>query len=123
MKDHTFDSRLDTDLLLDLYDDDAEYALIAFNDFLKMSPVLMNEIEQELSNGTVESLRQKIHKLKPTFSYVGLPGMTHKAEIIEKKCKEAAAKDELKRLYDDLRLHFDEKYELIREEATRLSTM
>ncbi len=123
MKDHTFDPRLDADLLLDLYDDDKEYALTAFNDFLKISPALMREIDQELANGTVDSFRQKIHKLKPTFSYVGLPGMTRQAEIIEKKCKEAAGKDELKRLYENLKSDFEKNYELIREEVTKLSTM
>jgi len=123
MKDHTFDPRLDTNLLLDLYDDDREYALVAFSDFLKLTPVLMGELEKELSTGTVESFRQKVHKLKPTFSYVGLPGMTRQAEGIEKKCREAAGTDELRRLYEDLKTDFEKNYELIQGEAAKLSTM
>ena len=83
----------------------------------------MKDIELELANGTVEVFRQKVHKLKPIFSYVGLPGMTHTAETIEKKCNDAVRTDELKILYADLKLQFDKNYPVIQQEAGKLATM
>lgn len=123
MKDFFFDSRLDGHLLLELYDDDSDHALMAFNDFLKMSPGLMGELDEQFSKGSVEIFRQKMHKLKPIFSYVGLPGMSQKAEVIEKKCKEVAAINELGVLYSDLKKNFDETYAIVKQEANRLSAM
>lgn len=116
-----FDPRLDVAFLQSIYEDDKEHALIVFNEFLKMVPVQMKEIEQNYCDGTVELFRQKIHKIKPVFSFVGLTQLTGKAEILEKRCKEISQLDELDDLYTEFKSDYSNTYPIIKNEAIRLT--
>lgn len=116
-----FDSRLDVEFLQSIYEDDKEHALIVFNQFLKMAPAQMEEIEKNFSSGTVELFRQKIHKIKPVFSFVGLTELTSKAEILEKKCKEVSHIFEVNDLYTEFKSYYRTSYPIIENEVTRLT--
>jgi HPt (histidine-containing phosphotransfer) domain-containing protein len=125
MIDHnfTFDSHLDADILYELYENDYEHACIAFNEFLHLAPALMQEIEQSYSSGITENFRQKVHKLKPMFSFVGLPEMTAMAETLEKRCKEVAHPSELRLLYEDLKSMYIGNLPIIQQEVNRLTDL
>ena len=117
----TFDQRLDSEYLETLYEDDVEYASMIFTQFLETAPTLMNEIENSYTAGTVEIFRQKVHKLKPAFSYVGLTQLTVKAETLEKKCKEVSNISSVSDLYRELKSGYSENITIIENEVKRLN--
>ncbi|HET7116122.1 MAG TPA: Hpt domain-containing protein [Hanamia sp.] len=115
-----FDQRLDIEFLQSIYEDDMEHALIVFSQFLQMAPPLMKEIEESYKSGVVEPFRQKVHKMKPVFSFVGLTQLTEKAEILEKKCKEISLIYEISDLYNELKNQYSESFPIIQNEVKRL---
>ena len=117
----TFDQRLDSEYLETLYEDDTEYASMIFTQFLETAPGLMDEIEESYVSGTVEVFRQKVHKLKPAFSYVGLTQLTVKAETLEKKCKEVSNISSVSDLYMELKFGYSENITIIENEVKRLN--
>ena len=116
----TFDPPLDSEVLFELYEEVVEHACLAYNQFLLLAPGLMDEIERSYSSGIVENFRQKVHKIKPMFSLVGLPGLTHLAGELEGKCKLASHPTELKLLYDELKAGYAENFSIIQREVNRL---
>ena len=44
----------------------------------------MQEVENQFQLGVLEEFRQKVHKIKPVFSFVGLTQLTELAEQLEK---------------------------------------
>lgn len=116
-----FDERLDTEFLLSIYEGDTEHASIIFSQFLQMAPALMKEIDESYHTGIVESFRQKVHKLKPVFSFVGLTQLTIKAEILEKKCKETSHIHEVSDMYKDLKYNYSQNFPIIENEVKRLN--
>jgi HPt (histidine-containing phosphotransfer) domain-containing protein len=83
-----FDTRLDTIFLDSMYEGDASYAAIIFEQFLETLPAQLNDIEESFNTQNKETFRQQLHKLKPTFSFVGLTSLSDDANTIEKKCFE-----------------------------------
>ena len=81
-----FDQRLDTGFLHSLYENDIENAAMSFDFFLNKYPQHLKEIEEDFIAGDVKGFRQKVHKAKPTFSYVGLTAISAKAAAIESMC-------------------------------------
>lgn len=122
MKNHSlaFDQRLDTEFLCSLYEDDVEHAMIVFTEFLQMAPAMMKEIDESYQSGIVENFRQKVHKLKPVFSFVGLTYLTEKAEILEKKCKGVSQINEVSILYKELKNNYSKDFSIIENEVSRL---
>jgi len=113
-------SRLDTEFLNSIYEDDNEHAVVVFEQFLVNYPVLMSDIEESFIAGDTELLRQKVHKLKPTLSFVGLTVAAGKAEMIEKKCKETYEVSQLADLYNDLKMVLKEYIPAVEEEFKSL---
>lgn len=115
-----FDSRLNTQLLFELYEDDMEHAACMFEQFLLLIPDLMNEIETEFKTGNIEPFRQKIHKIKPVFSMVGISSMTEQAEYIEKECKQITTIHEIRENYIEFKKNYEEYIPIIKSELIRL---
>ncbi len=116
-----FDERLDTEFLQSIYENDMEHALIVFSQFLQMTPPLMKEIEESYVSGSVEPFRQKVHKIKPVFSFVGLTQLTGKAEILEKKCKDITHICDVSDSYKELKNQYSEGFLIIENEVKRLN--
>lgn len=115
-----FDQRLDIEFLQSIYEDDIEHALIVFSQFLQTAPALMKEMEESYISGEVERFRQKVHKMKPVFSFVGLTKLTAKAEVLEKKCKEVSGIYDVSELYKELKDQYSEGLPIIENEVNRL---
>ena len=116
-----FDQRLDTEYLVTIYEDDTEYASMIFTQFLETAPAIMKEIEESYVSGSIESFRQKVHKLKPAFSYVGLTKLTGQAEVLEKKCKGISTISDLTDLYGELKSNYSQNLPIIENEVRRLN--
>lgn len=115
-----FDERLDNNMLNELYDGDLTHALVVFEHFLKTGPGMMKEIEVSYQLDQVDTLRQKVHKMKPVFSFVGLSHLTSISESLEKKCKDIESTGEVADLYDQLSSQFSAGIAIIGTELKRL---
>jgi HPt (histidine-containing phosphotransfer) domain-containing protein len=115
-----YDQRLDVDFLQSIYDDDMEHAAISFEQFLLKIPAQLKELEDSFVTNDVAVFRQKLHKLKPTFSYVGLTKITADAEKIERLCNETTDFDVISGLYVDLKQHLNDYIPIIEAELERL---
>lgn len=115
-----FDQRLDTEFLNSIYEDDFEHAAMVFEQFLQVAPVQMKEIEDCYIKGDTEPFRQRIHKLKPVFSFVGLTGVTALAEALEKKCKEVTQISEVSSMYLEFKKEYSGYLPVIENELVRM---
>lgn len=119
----TFDPRLDAEFLNSIYEDDIEHLMIVFTQFLKTMPAMMTEMEAAFHAGDVEFFRQKVHRVKPVFSFVGLTQITEKAEILEKKCKQVNEIFEVSDLYEDLKNQYSQSFVIVQNEVIRLEEL
>jgi len=115
-----FDERLDTDFLEELFEGDKEHATMVFEQFLSGIQVHLKEVDENFSTGNVESFRQKVHKIKPVFSFVGLTSLTREAELIEDQCKQNCGFAELENSYKDFKNNITEFIPVIENELLKL---
>lgn len=116
-----YDQRLDGGFLQSIYDDDTEHAAISFEQFLLKHPAQLQELEDSFTAGDITAFKQKLHKLKPTFSYVGLTKLTAEAEIIERMCNEIPHLNVISGLYVDLKQHLNDLIPVVEQEFKRLN--
>jgi hypothetical protein len=81
-----FDNKLDQQFLQSLYEDDLSYAQEVFEEFLTGTKSEFEAIKNDYRDNVLKAMRQKLHKIKPTFSFVGLPTLTEKTETIIATC-------------------------------------
>ncbi len=115
-----FNSKLDSDFLFSIYEDDTEHAETVFEQFLLSIGAQLAEIEDSYTSGDTEFFRKKIHKLKPVLSFVGLTGLTGKAEVLEKKCLEASDIRNLSELYTEFKNELKEMIPIIEDDFLKL---
>ena len=78
---------LDKDYLDEAYADDAETAVVVFEQYLADLPGNLEVIKESVRNQDVSSFQHHIHKQKPSFSYVGLTDVTQKIQELQLRCK------------------------------------
>ncbi len=115
-----YDERLDTVFLESLYENDNEHAAMIFEQFLLTYPQQMKEIDTVFLAGDISLLKQKIHKLKPTLSFVGLTKLTAQAEVIENKCAQSNDMKTLQGLYVDFKNNLNQLIPVVQTEFERL---
>lgn len=117
-----YDCRLDSVFLESMYENDKEDAAFGFEQFLNGYDSQFNELELSFETGDVSMFRQKIHKLKPTFSFVGLTSITAQAELIEKRCYETSEITTINDLYKDFKNNLFELIPVVKDVFNRLNT-
>jgi HPt (histidine-containing phosphotransfer) domain-containing protein len=115
-----FDSRLDTDYLHSLYEGDKEYAAVIFEQFLQSYPAQWQELEESIAREDIKASKGHIHKMKASFSFVGLTGLTLKAQVLEQHCNENYDIDTIKALQLDFKASLDELIPVVEQELKRL---
>ncbi|MBL7737749.1 MAG: Hpt domain-containing protein [Chitinophagaceae bacterium] len=84
--DFVFHQTLDRPFLESMYGDDLVYAKEVFASFLKETRAEFEEIKQLYGRNDLKGMRYKLHKIKPTFSFVGLTALTESTEKIISTC-------------------------------------
>ena len=115
-----FNSKLDAEFLNSIYENDKEHAEMVFEQFLLSIGMQLTEIEDSYISGDTEFFRKKIHKLKPVLSFVGLTGLTGKAEVLEKKCLEVTDIINLNELYTGFKNELKEMIPIVEDELLKL---
>lgn len=114
-----FSDQLDTDFLKEVYEGDMEYAADIFEIFLETFSEEYSKLKGFIETEDCSAIRAQAHKMKPTFSMVGLTSVTELFKALET----AADKDELSRA-TELHQHIDkslsEKIPLIIDQQQQL---
>lgn len=70
-KSFEYSTSLDSNFLKELFEDDIEYALTVFSDFIVNIDAYWAEVNNAFEAGRVADLKSAIHKCKTLFGYVG----------------------------------------------------
>ena len=79
---------LDSSVLEETYGEDFEYAIEMFETFLEVTPKEIESIRRVIEDKEKDDLARLVHKIKPTFSMVGLSKMTTFMETLEQTINE-----------------------------------
>jgi HPt (histidine-containing phosphotransfer) domain-containing protein len=80
----SFNDQLDRAYLKKIYGSDTAYAFEVFSIFLDIIDGEFDTIFAAIKAEDTRELQRSLHKIKPTFSMVGLTGLTKKLEVLEK---------------------------------------
>ena len=117
-----FDSKLDKAFLESLYGDDFEYAQTVFEGFLADTKNEFEGIKNDYRQNALKNMRQKLHKIKPTFSFVGLPALTEKTETVIVACDASSDTREIEGDCSSLFKEIEDSFVLIENELMRMRT-
>jgi PAS domain S-box-containing protein len=79
----SFQQEIDMDYLEEAYGDDLEYAKEMFGVFLSIVDESMETLKDAVEKEDYKKVRQQAHKIKPTFTMIGLPSITSAMSILE----------------------------------------
>lgn len=117
-----FNSRLDQAFLYSLYEDDISYAADVFESFLNDTKKELEQIKEKYKENDIKSIRQKLHKIKPTFSFVGFTELTKETEYVIKSCDTSAAVNEIEPGCSELFSKISNSLQVVEEELYRMKT-
>ena len=83
-----FSSQLDQKSLLELYEDDYDYATEIFEIFIRDTTPELKKIEEHFEEGKFSLAKAVAHKIKPNFQMVGLSGVKEIIETMESAFQE-----------------------------------
>ncbi len=115
-----FHPKLDADFLHNFYGGEVEQLQTVFEFFLNDIGGQMDLLSNAVKKQDPTELKQLLHKIKPTFSYVGLSSITEEMDGIEKKCTPDCNFEEITTLYNQLSVNISESLIILREEARKL---
>lgn len=81
-----FNKHLDARFLDELFEGDAVYAQIVFEDFLRDLPDYWQDVKTAYGNQDINNLRTSIHKCKTLFGYVGFSDIQQLCQDFENNC-------------------------------------
>lgn len=118
-----FDNRLDTEFLQSIYGDDLEYAAEVFSGFLSETRPEFNKIKASYAENDIKTMRQKLHKIKPTFSFVGLSPITESTEKIIRICDRSVNVSETEPGCAELFRSIENAFTIVESETERLKKL
>lgn len=115
-----FSPELDQAYLNSLYEDDLSYAREVFEGFLTETGREFALIKEYHANGDIQQVRRNLHKIKPTFSFVGLTPITEESETVIVLCDQASQPTDIEPACTDLFEKIEKALDLVQKETVRL---
>jgi HPt (histidine-containing phosphotransfer) domain-containing protein len=115
-----FNEKIDSEYLYSLYEDDYQYIEEIFQTTLAHFDEDYNSIRNAYESNNLLELKKAIHKIKPTFGFVGLPLVQHICKEFEDMCQRTNASSELKSEYQQIVTTLAASKELIATEYNKL---
>jgi HPt (histidine-containing phosphotransfer) domain-containing protein len=115
-----FNEKIDSDYLYSLYEDDYQYIEEIFATTLAHFDEDYNSIRNAYESNNLLELKRAIHKIKPTFGFVGLPLVQHICQEFEDICQKSNASDQLKTEYQQIVITLANSKDLIEREYNKL---
>lgn len=98
-KEFIFNNKIDKDLLNSLYEDDYNYIEEIFSITLTQLKPDLVYLENEFAAGDIAQLRKVVHKIKPSFGFVGIPATQELCKKFEELCANANSVEQVKAEY------------------------
>ena len=115
-----FSEELDVDYLTQAYEDDSLYAFEMFQTFLEILDDEMILIRTALETDNRNDIKKKLHRIKPTFTMVGLKSISDQIEAMEKRLVNQGEVN-LKDWYQDLEKQIHGYVPILKQEVEKLS--
>ena len=115
-----FSPELDNEALQTLYENDFVYTSEVFTMFLKDTKNEFEQIKKSYKEHEIATIRQKLHKIKPTFSFVGLGALTIETESLICRCDTCSSIDEIAQECLALFEKIEQSFVLIERELIRM---
>jgi predicted metal-dependent peptidase len=115
-----FSQPLDQHFLESLYGDDLEYAEEVFTEFLKNTKNEFDSIKNNYREDDLKKVRQQLHKIKPTFGFVGLTGLTERTEKVIAACDTSGSVKNIEPECSELFIEIEGSFRLIEAELERM---
>ena len=115
-----FNEKFDHEYLYSLYEDDYQYIEEIYSTTLTHFDNDMHAIEHAFSTDNLGDLKKAVHKMKPTFGFVGLPSVQHICKEFEDICQKATSSNDLTSEYQQIVVTLAESKELIASEYNKL---
>mgnify|MGYP001194419847 CR=1 FL=1 len=119
-KKFTFNEQIDSSYLHSLYENDFQYIEEIFGTTLSHFDPDFEALQQAWQQGDVVALKKAVHKIKPTFGFVGLTHVQQQCKEFEDICQKAGTTDDISQLYQQIVTTLAASRELIAAEYTKL---
>ncbi len=118
----TFSDSIDADYIFNMYEDDYSYIETMFKTVLDHFDADRSGILANFQQNDLELLRKAVHKIKPTFGFVGMPDVLEKCKAFENKCYEVQSIKDIEVNYKDLLNTLEEAHQVIINEHNKLAS-
>ena len=115
-----FNEKIDGDYLYSLYEDDYQYIEEIFSTTLTHFDDDFTALQKAYDINSLTDLKRAVHKIKPTFGFVGLPAVQQLCKDFEDICQKAITANELKAQYQQIVTTLAASKDLIASEHSKL---
>lgn len=116
----SFDKRLDSKHLSSLYGNDYIWIQEIFRIAHENFPADLSAIRVAWDTQDMDSLKRSVHKIKPTFGFIGLPGLQQTCKDLEHSIAQEASVSALHAGVQSLLAQCDECAAILGQELSRL---
>jgi HPt (histidine-containing phosphotransfer) domain-containing protein len=117
-----FSHTIDAAFLHEMYEEDYQYIEVIFEKVLDGFDENLQALQDNHRDKNLELLRKSVHKIKPSFGFVGLPAVQEKCRDFEAKCQAATSVNELDAHFAALMKSLQDARTIITEEYSRLKS-
>ena len=115
-----FNDKIDVRFLHSLYEEDYPYMEEVFGTTLKELSTSQQQVEAAYRAGDIAGLKKAVHKIKPSFGFVGLMDTQEACRQFEDACLAATSLDQLGIQYKQLAEILVESKQLVETEYNKL---
>ena len=115
-----FNEKIDVRFLHSLYEDDYPYIEEVFGTTLRELATSRQQIELVYQAGDITGLKKAVHKIKPSFGFVGLMETQEVCRQFEDACLAATSLDQLSIQFQELISVLDESRLVVEAEHQKL---
>ncbi len=115
-----FNEKIDKELLFSLYEDDFSYMEEIFSITRTQLKPDISTLRETFENNDLAGLQKAVHKIKPSFGYIGLPETQELCKQFEEICANSSSVSQLVTQYTLLCTRLEESIHIIESEYEKL---
>ena len=115
-----FNDKINKELLFSLYEDDFSYMEEIFSITLTQLKPDISTLRETFENNDLAGLRKAVHKIKPSFGYIGLPETQELCKQFEVICGTSSSVSQIVTQYSFLCTRLEESIHIIEAEYEKL---